>query len=329
MLRPLTIHSHPDLLVGLQTSDDAAVYRLTDQLAMIQTVDFFPPVVDDPYSFGAIAAANAMSDIYAMGGEVTLALNIAAFPDNLPLDILSRIFEGGADKVAEAGGIIAGGHTVTDDEPKYGLVVTGTIDPARVVTKAGAQLGDAIYLTKPLGTGVITTALKAGVANGEHVAAAVASMSALNRLAARAMLESRASAATDITGFGIVGHSIEMAEKSGVRIVLDVDRIPFLAGAIQYATDGYLPGGEQRNREFYSHHPKVPLRIDPPIEPDVTRLLYDPETSGGLLIALPNALTDEFERRCGELGQPVWRCGRVEAGLGVEFVKEWQSPAQR
>lgn len=319
MLRPLTIHTHPDLLVGLQTSDDAAVYRLTDELALIQTVDFFPPVVDDPYAFGAIAAANAMSDIYAMGGRVTLALNIAAFPADLSLDILASIFEGGADKVAEAGGVVAGGHTVTDDEPKYGLVVTGTIEPKRVLTKAGAKPGELIYLTKPLGTGVITTALKAGAAAEEHVASAVESMTRLNRSAAQAMVDAGASAATDVTGFGIVGHAIEMAEKSGVYIRFDVRGIPLLAGAQRYAADGFLPGGAQRNQEFYAGSVGTPLQIDSRTPDDLQSLLFDPETSGGLLISIDPNHSETFEHRCRELGQPFWRCGRVETGLGVEF----------
>lgn len=319
MLRPLTVHTHPDLLVGLQTSDDAAVYRLTDELALIQTVDFFPPVVDDPYAFGAIAAANAMSDIYAMGGKVTLALNIAAFPADLSLDILARIFEGGADKVAEAGGVIAGGHTVTDDEPKYGLVVTGTIDPKRVLTKAGAKPGELIYLTKPLGTGVITTALKAGAATEEHVASAVESMTRLNRSAAQAMVEAGASAATDVTGFGIVGHAMEMAEKSGVYIRFDAGSIPLLPGAENYAAGGFLPGGAERNKVFYASSAGVPLRIDSRTPNDLQSLLFDPETSGGLLISIDPNLSENFEERCRELGQPFWQCGRIEAGLGVEF----------
>lgn len=323
MLRPLTIHTHPDLLVGLQTSDDAAVYRLTDQLALIQTVDFFPPVVDDPYDFGAIAAANAMSDIYAMGGEVTMALNIAAFPAELPLDILARIFEGGAEKVAEAGGVIAGGHTVMDDEPKYGLVVTGTIDPSQVLTKAGACPGDQIYLTKPLGTGVITTALKAGAAAEAHVATAVQSMTRLNRSAARAMVDTGVSAATDITGFGIAGHAIEMAEKSGVLIRIDAGSLPLLPGSEQYAIDGYLPGGAQRNEEFYGSTDLAPLRIDSLTPSHIRSLLFDPETSGGLLISIPPESCEAFERRCHELDQSFWRCGRVETGLGVEF--RWAS----
>src|SRR5215218_7159323 len=180
VLRPLTQFSHPNLIVGLQTSDDAAVYRLSDEQAIIQTIDFFPPVVDDPFAYGAISAANSMSDVYAMGGDVLLALNVAAFPDDLPGEILSRIFEGGASKVVEAGGIIAGGHTVTDDEPKYGLCVTGTIHPERILTKAGAKPGDRVFLTKPLGTGMITTAIKQQAAAPSHIADAVASMLTLN-----------------------------------------------------------------------------------------------------------------------------------------------------
>src|SRR4051812_10113301 len=216
VLRPLTMLSHPNLLVGLQTSDDAAVYKLSDDLALIQTVDFFPPVVDDPYTYGGIAAANAMSDIYAMGGEVTLGLNIAAWPENLPSEMLGRIFAGGAAKMAEVGAVIAGGHTVTDAEPKYGICVTGTIHPDRILTKAGAQAGDRVYLTKPIGTGIVLTALKREAVAEEHLAETVASMLKLNRQASQLAQEVGVNACTDVTGFSLVGHAAEMAEKSGV-----------------------------------------------------------------------------------------------------------------
>src|SRR5918997_1011676 len=217
VLRPLKVHTHPNLIIGLNPGDDAAVYLLSETQALVQTVDFFPPVVDDPYTFGAIAAANAMSDVYAMGGEVLLGLNIAAWPEDLPHEMLGRIFAGGADKLAEVGAVIAGGHTVTDDEPKYGLCVTGTIRPDRILTKAGARPGDRLYLTKPIGTGVVTTALKQSAA-AEHVAEAVAWMVRLNRDASRLALEVGVNACTDITGFGLAGHAAEVAEKSGVGL---------------------------------------------------------------------------------------------------------------
>src|SRR5437763_1173122 len=251
VLRPLSQLSHPNLLVGLQTSDDAAVYRLSDDTAIIQTVDFFPPVVDDPYTYGAIAAANAMSDVYAMGGEVLLGLNIAAWPDDLPRELLGRIFAGGADTLAQVGAVVAGGHTVTDDEPKYGLCITGTIHPDRILTKAGARLGDRLYLTKPLGAGVITTALKRGAASSEHVDEAVATMLRLNRAAARLAQEVGVHACTDITGFGLLGHAAEMAEKSEVRIRIALQAVPLMSGVVEYAELGFVPGGTGRNRLYF------------------------------------------------------------------------------
>ncbi len=322
MLRPLTSKVDPRLLVGLQTSDDAAAYRLNDDFAMIQTVDFFPPVVDDPYTYGAIAAANALSDIYAMGGEALLALNIVAFPDNLPLDILQRILEGGADKAAEAGIVIAGGHTVIDDEPKYGLAVTGWAHPDQVVTKAGAQPGDVVYLTKPLGTGVITTALKAQSAKPEDVNTAVASMLKLNRAAARLMREIGVHACSDISGFGLIGHGTEMAEKSGVRLILRAASVPLLDSARRYAEGGWLPGGASRNRDYYGSGPSGILEIAPGVDPVLLDLFFDPETSGGLLIAVPGERAAAFETAFAAANEPLWRIGDVEAGLGLVIVPE-------
>lgn len=289
---------------------------------MLQTVDFFPPVVDDPYTYGAIAAANSLSDIYAMGGEALLALNIVAFPDTLPLDILQRILEGGADKAAEAGIVIAGGHTVTDDEPKYGLAVTGWAHPDRVITKAGAQPGDAVYLTKPLGTGVITTALKAQAASPEDVEAAVASMLKLNRTAARLMREIGVHACSDISGFGLIGHGTEVAEKSGVRLTVRAASVPLLDSARRYVAGGWLPGGASRNREYYEGGPASILDIAPGVDPVLLDLFFDPETSGGLLIAVPSERTAAFETAFKEANEPLWRIGDVEAGLGLVIVLE-------
>ena len=322
MLRPLAQRHDVNVLVGLQTSDDAAVYRLNDDLALVQTVDFFTPVVDDPYTYGAIAAANALSDVYAMGGDVLLALNIAAMPEDLPLDIVQRIFAGGADKAAEAGIVIAGGHTVTDDEPKYGLVVTGTIHPDRILTKAGAQPGDVLYLTKPIGTGVITTALKGQAAEPEHVEAAIASMLRLNRNASRLIREVGVSAATDITGFGLAGHTMEMVEKSGVMIRLAASRIPLLAGAERYAREGRLPGGGGRNVAYYSslESPKLTLKDDVPQE--LADLLFDPQTSGGLLIAVSGDQALRLEAAFAEADEPLWRVGDVSAGFGLTVTAE-------
>jgi len=255
---------YPDLLVGLTAADDAAVYRLNETQAVVSTVDFFPPIVDDPYDFGAIAAANALSDIYAMGGEVLFAVNLVAFPDTLDKAILAEILRGGAEKVAEAGAVVVGGHSVNDKEPKYGLAVTGLIDPARVRRKGGAQPGDLLLLTKPLGIGVITTALKREQATAEHVAIAVASMSQLNRAAARAAQAAAAHAMTDITGFGLLGHAQEMARQGATDFRFDLSRLPWLPGALDYG------------RAF-----------DPPIEYLYHDLLFTPETSGGLLVAVP------------------------------------------
>lgn len=320
VLRPLQnmfrAEEYPELLVGLEISDDAAVYKINDEVAVIQTLDFFPPVVDAPYDYGAIAAANAMSDVYAMGGEVVLALNICGFPPDLPPDIVTEILRGGAEKVAEAGGVLAGGHTLDDKEPKYGLAVMGFVHPDRVLTKAGARPGDVLILTKPLGVGIITTALKGQVADPTHVAAAVESMKRLNRDAARLIQQVGVHACTDITGFALLGHGYEMAEKSGVRLRFYVNKLPFLDGAIQYAEGWLFPGGTCNNERAYEHA----VRFEPGISEEMQQLLYTPETSGGLLIAVPSeklkALTALFD---GE-GHPYWVVGEVVEGEGIEVV---------
>ena len=317
VLRPITdtfdATKFPDLLVGLDGPDDAAVYRLTDDIAIVQTVDFFPPVVDDPYTFGAIAAANAMSDVYAMGGEVLMALNIAAFPQNLDPAILASIFHGGAEKVSEAGGVIAGGHTVYDVEPKYGLAVTGIIHPRQIFEKAGAQPGDALVLTKPLGTGLLLTAARDDRDPADHAAAAIASMLTLNRHASHLAREAKAHAMTDVTGFGILGHAREMATRSGMRFVIESSRVPAFPGALEYAAHGIVTGGAHRNRQGLADHVEFATNIDPAIE----ALLYDPQTSGGLLIALPPEAADALVARLHGDGLPGAIVGRVEAGAGV------------
>jgi len=315
VLSPLLRHTHPDLLVGLQTSDDAAVYRLSDDLAIIQTVDFFTPVVDDPWTYGAIAAANSMSDVYAMGGDVLLALNIAAFPDDLPPSVLRAVFEGGASKVSEADGVIAGGHTVTDDEPKYGLCVTGTIRPDRVLTKAGARPGDRIFLTKPLGTGAITTAIKNEAADPVHVAAAVNSMLTLNRAASLVLRELDVHACTDITGFGLLGHASEVASKSGVALRLSAGAVPLLPGVLDYAAVGHLPGGLWRNRDHFGAAGGV--AIEAGVGPDLEAVLYDPETSGGLLITIGDDQATRLRDAFDAASLPVWEIGEVGAGAGI------------
>jgi selenide,water dikinase len=316
VLRPLTPHLHPDLLVGLHTADDAAVFRLDGERAIVQTLDFFPPVVDDPYDFGRVAAANAMSDVFAMGGEVLLALNVAAFPDNLPLELLTRIFAGGAAMVAQAGGVIAGGHTVTDREPKYGLSVTGLIHPDAIMRKGGAQSGDRLILTKPLGTGVITTALRSDAASEEDLAAAVASMATLNLAASRAARAAGAHACTDITGFGLVGHAQEMALAGSVGLRLGLGRLPLLPGARRYAEAGHTPGGLGRNRDFFGPQVESAAHLDP----SLLDLVYDPETSGGLLLALAPEQVAAFMSMLAP--QPCWDIGAVTAGHGVTLVAE-------
>lgn len=301
----------------MQTSDDAAVYKLSDEQAIVQTVDFFPPVVDDPYLYGAIAAANSMSDVFAMGGDVLLGLNIAAFPDNLPLDILTRIFEGGAAKAAEAGLIIAGGHTVVDDEPKYGIVVTGTIHPDRILTKAGAQPGDVLFLTKPLGTGVITTAIKQEAADDADAEAAIASMLTLNKASSRIIRESGANACTDITGYGLAGHLTEVAIKSGAGAEIDAAALPWLPGALRYAADGRFPGGADRNRSYYEPLPECGVTHDLAVNADIVRLLYSPETSGGLLVSIAESDADALRASFAEAGLSIWEIGRVTSGSGI------------
>lgn len=307
---------HPEVLVGLSVSDDAAVYRISEELAIIQTLDFFPPVVDDPYDYGAVAAVNAMSDVYAMGGEVVLALNICGFPQDLPVDVIKEILRGGAEKVAEAGGILAGGHTLDDKEPKYGLSVMGTVHPDEVWTKAAARPGDTLVLTKPLGVGLITTVLKAEMAAPEHIAAAVESMKKLNRDAAHLIRTCGVRAVTDVTGFALLGHGYEMAEKSGVRLRFHLERLPFLDGAREYADLWLFPGGTCNNERAYEHA----VTFAAGIEEEIQQLLYTPETSGGLLAAVSPGKVDALLKRFDEASHPCWVIGEVVEGEGVEVV---------
>jgi selenide,water dikinase len=306
---------YPDLLVGLGSPDDAAVYKISEDRALIFTTDFFTPVVDDPYTYGAVAAANAMSDVYAMGGQVILALSIAAFPPKLPAAILGEILRGAAEKVAEAGGVIAGGHTIDDDEPKFGLAVMGTVHPDRVGRKGGAQPGDRLLLTKPLGIGLITTAAKGDAADAAHLTAAIEAMLQLNRQASDLAQQVAFHAMTDITGFALLGHGDEMAQSSGVRLRFFLDRLPFLPGARDYAALWLFPGGTCNNEQTFEAH--VTFHNVPE---EMQQLLYTPETSGGLLIALPPAEADRLEGLCRAAGQTVWRVGEVIAGSGVEVV---------
>jgi len=324
VLSPLKKYDNPNLLVGLKISDDAAVYRLTPELAIVQTVDFFPPVVDDPYFYGAIAAANSMSDVYAMGGDVTMGINIVAFPDNLPHAILSRILQGGADKMAEVGAVIAGGHTVIDKEPKYGICVTGTIHPDQIFTKGGAVAGDILYLTKPLGTGVITTAHKRDVVQPDDLRTAIQSMTSLNRAASLILRQFgviQIHACTDITGFGVLGHSSEMADHSqGVDLLIESGLLPLLPGARAYAQAGCLPGGAGRNRDFLQDEAKPRVRFLRQIDADLEDLLFDPETSGGLFFAIAADKAAELEGAFADTSQPLWRVGQVQAGTGMVLI---------
>lgn len=306
-------HDFPALIVGLDAPDDAAVYRINDTTAIIQTMDFFPPVVDDAYAFGAITAANAMSDVYAMGGEVLFALNIAAWRDDLPLELLSEVFRGGADKVAEAGAAIVGGHTITDKEPKYGLSVTGIIHPDHVTTKGNAHVGDVLVLTKPLGSGLITTAAKNGVASDAHLQHAIEWMMQLNRGAAQAMCDIGIRCATDITGYGLLGHAYEIAQASNVALELHADALPILDGALEYARKHQIPGGAGRNKMYLDGK----VEFTQPLADDWLEIFFDPQTSGGLLIAVPPTQFDTFTRALTQRGVRYWAIGRVIAGRGI------------
>ena len=317
VLRPLQHRfkpeDHPNLLIGLGQPDDAAVYRLSDQHAIVQTVDFFTPVVDDAYAYGAIAAANALSDVYAMGGEVLFALNIAALPDDLPDEVVSDILRGGADKVAEAGGVIAGGHTIRDKEPKYGLCVTGIVDPAQAMTKGGARPGDVLVLTKPLGVGVVTTAIKRDLVAPDEVDAAIASMMRLNRDAARAARRLGARGGTDITGYGLLGHALEMANSAGVCFRFYWHALPFLPGALKHGQNWVFPGGAATNEDTYKHQ----VQFDPALESWQRMMIFDPETSGGLLIAIAADKADALVRELQSGGDQAFVIGEVVEGSGI------------
>ncbi len=273
---------NPNVLVGFDTADDAGVYRLSDDLALVQTVDFFTPIVDDPFTFGAIAAANSLSDVYAMGGNPASALSIVAFPGNGDMQILADIMRGGLEKMREAGCALLGGHSVNDPEIKFGYAVTGTIHPDRIKANSGARAGDALIFTKALGTGVIATALKRGIATEESVVAATASMLELNRAACETMLRFDVHGCTDVTGFGFLGHAREMAVASGVTLEIHAQNVPLLPGAVAAVLSGAIPAGLKNNKEFVS----CAVEIGNNIDPSVLELLHDPQTSGGLLIAV-------------------------------------------
>lgn len=321
VLRPLSQifqpTDHPQILVGLNEPDDAAVYQLDAERAIISTTDFFPPVVDDPYDFGAIAAANALSDVYAMGGQPLLAINLVAFPDDLDKGILTEILRGGADKVKEAGAVIAGGHSITDAEPKYGLSVTGEVSPQRIIRKSGGKVGDRLILSKALGTGVITTAHKRGTVADEHLSQAVQSMARLNRNAAQLAQQHNVHAMTDITGFGLAGHALEMARLGRVDFVIDIDKLRTLPGTMSYARQGVFPGGMQRNADYYQQW----VRLESALESYQEALLYDPQTSGGLLMAVAPQSADALLADLLESGEAAFALGEVVAGAGAMLIR--------
>ena len=297
----------PNLLVGYDSSDDAAVYKVSDDVAMIQTVDFFPPVVDDPYTFGQIAATNALSDVYAMGGQPTLAMNLLAFPSCLPVEAVGDILAGGASKVVEAGAVIAGGHSIEDQEPKYGLCVTGLVHPSRILTNSGAKEGDILVLTKPLGTGILSTAAKAELLEEKAYKQMVELMTTLNKYAAQAVGPIALSACTDVTGFGLVGHVKEMAEGCGSTIELWAGKIPIVPKALELARDGIIPAGAYRNMDFTAND----TLEDSAVPREVLDCLYDSQTAGGLLLSVPEDRLQELLTRLTDAGVPAAAVGAV------------------
>ena len=302
--------------MGLEYGDDAGVYRLTDEIALVQTVDFFTPIVDDPYTFGQIAVANALSDVYAMGGRPLTALNLVAFPiKKLGVEVLREILRGGVDKLNEANVTLVGGHSIDDKEPKYGVSVTGVVHPDRILENRGAQAGDALLLTKPVGTGVVNTALKRKKASDEAVAQVVSAMCALNRAAAEALATVEVHACTDVTGFGLVGHCLEMVEGAGVGAEFELARVPLFASALQYAADGLKPGGLKRNREYREALTDIADGLDPAL----VDLMFDPQTSGGLLAAVPEQQAETALNSLHEAG--------VTAAARVGTVSE-QAPGR-
>ena len=303
-------------MVGLAGLDDAAVWRLSEDRGIVVTTDFFTPVVDDAYDYGSIAAANSLSDVYAMGGTPFLALNIAALPDDLPLEISSEILRGGAEKALEAGVVIAGGHTVKDKEPKYGLVAIGFLDPRTMLTKGGLKAGDILVLTKPLGTGVTTTALKQEKVEDVDILEAIDWMKRLNKTASQLAVEFGLRGGTDITGYSLLGHGLEMAEASGVALKLDFAAIPFTSGARKYAEKGAFAGGAIDNKKYFESRVGFSGSID-----ELSRmLLFDPQTSGGLLLGVPREKLDPFLARAKELVQPAWIVGEVRLGSGIQVT---------
>ena len=308
----------PNLMVGFDSSDDAAVYRVSADTALIQTVDFFPPVVDDPYDFGRIAASNALSDVYAMGGVPKLAMNLLAIPSCLGAEVAGAILAGGADKAVEAGAVIAGGHSIEDQEPKYGMCVTGFARPEDILTNSGARPGDLLVLTKALGTGILTTGAKAELLSEAEYRSMVELMASLNRLAQAAMMPARPNACTDVTGFGLMGHIKELAQGSGVSVELWSQEIPVVPKALELAREGIIPGGAYRNRDFVGDSAEIGAGVSLAL----TDVLFDPQTAGGLLIAVPEERAAELLARLEDGGVSAAAIGRaLEAGGPLIRVK--------
>ena len=317
VLRGLPETRDPNVLVGTATADDGGVYRLNDALALVQTVDFFTPIVDDPYTFGAVAAANALSDVYAMGGTPVTALAIAAFPEDLDPAVLHEILRGGSDKANEAGVSVIGGHTVKDAEPKYGLSVTGVVHPDRIVRNSTARAGDVLFLTKALGTGILTTARRNDVIEAAALAEAIASMLTLNRAAAQAMLDCGASAATDVTGFGLIGHLREMLDAAGLGADISAASVPILPGALELARGGIVPGGTRTNA---AQAVAAGVTFARDVEEALRFVLCDAQTSGGLLVALPPNTAERFPERATSLGVPIAaRIGSTTSTQGLRI----------
>ena len=317
VLKKLPKPTDKNLLVGTDTSDDACVYKLTDDLAIIQTLDFFTPIVDDPYTFGQIAATNALSDVYAMGGEPITALNIVAFPQELDIEILGEILRGGSDKVIEAGASLAGGHSIMDDEPKYGLSVTGIANPNKIYKNFGSKPGDVLIITKQIGTGLVNTALKADMASKSSIEEAKKVMTSLNKAARNACQNLEIHACTDITGFGLACHSYEMASASNVHFTIDTSKIHVIEGALEYSESGLVPGGSYRNRA----HVKDKVNSDR-LSEQMKDIVFDPQTSGGLLISIPKEQKDLALKELEKAGINTIPSviGTVEEGSGIDFI---------
>ncbi len=320
MLRPIENifdnDDYPDLLVGMNEPDDAAVWRIDDERALVVTTDFFSPVVDTPYEYGAIAAANSLSDVYAMGAVPFLALNVAAFPPDLPAEFLGEILRGGAEKARQAGVVVAGGHTIQDKEPKYGLIVLGFVHPEKIMTKGGARAGDVLLLSKPLGFGTTTTAIKQAKAAPGDMDEVIEWMTRLNKDAAALAVEFGVRGATDITGFSLLGHAWEMASTSGVGLRFEWQKIPFTSGAQRYAQEFIFPGGTADNRLFYRSH----VNFTREIEEYQEMLLFDAQTSGGLLLAVPPGKVTGMLGRAEQIRQPLWVIGEVVEGNEIEVI---------